>query len=677
MKIIFSLFFVLFSFQSFSQNIYEINPDVSNCEEGKLTDSEKEKVLNYVNRIRQSHKLPPVTYDNSGDVFAQKGALVTVANRALSHTPPSNWKCFSQDAYYGNENSNLFIYLTSGASQISSELGIINWMIDESVENLGHRRAIINPFVDKISFGRVEGNVGGMNVTGMNLKYLDNLDANIINSNIEYVAYPQGDYDKDYFQNGWYLSFHVIRDKVNWWNNNSIDYTATTISVKDSKGNQVGVNSISYDNEGWGGLPNMIKWKCSTLNYYETYSVEIKNVKFNGNFKDYSYTFILGDGPTGDIITPSLINPSSNASDIPLTQVFSWSKDESNYVYNIQISETENFSTIVDQSQNQIENTFTSSKLKNETTYFWRVQAVQEGAKSAWSEIRTFTTEKYSPIVPKIISPENQEFTERIKPIFIWENVNENYTYDLLVGDRPTFSLKIVDEEKLSSSSFNSIYNNLKPNTKYYWKVRSNDDGLVGEWTETYEFTTPPLPEAAVLISPTEEDILDVSKEWTFKWSNVENATEYEIRFYTGTQKDDLKDSISFVVSDTSFTVEAENHELQWYLWSVATFNSEIFGKRSEVSTANWAIIDGVKEINFNQINIYPNPAINTINLRIEDESFLNSNYHIYDNIGNKINEGFISSLNFQINLETYSTGSYIIILENNNQKYYSKFIKK
>lgn len=679
LKLFTILFIFIISFNLNSQSIYKTQPNVSSCEEGELTESEKEKVLNYVNRVRLSHSLPPVTYDNSGDIYAQKGALVTVANRALSHTPPSSWSCFSQDAYYGNENSNLFIYLSSAPTQISSEVGIIEWMIDEDVENLGHRRAIINPFVDKISFGRVEGNVNNAYVIGMNLKYLDNLDANIINSNIDFVAYPQGNYDKDYFLNGWYLSFHVIKDKVNWWNNTGIDYSATTISVKDSKGNQVGVNSISSDNQGWGGLTNMIKWKCSTLNYYETYTVEIKNVKFNGNFKDYTYNFTLGDGPTGELITPSLLAPLDEAEDIKLNQVFSWSKDDETYTYNLQISETDDFASLIENVNGLTSNEYNSNKLENEKTYYWRVQAENKGAKSSWSEVRSFTTEEYSPLAPQIISPIDSEVSVRVKPYFEWENVDDKYTYDLQVGDRPTFSLKLVDEKKLSSTTFNSISKNMKPNTQYYWKVRSNDGELSGEWSDTYEFTTPPLPNEINLISPSNATELAYYNDWTFSWEESENATEYVLSLLEINEDGNEVNKVEFQTTETEFSLKLDDHQTRETdnAWSVTALNSGLEGIKSEIRTYNLSMVSVSQELNSNQINFFPNPVEDNLNLTIKDKSFLNSRYKIYDNLGNKINEGIVSTITFHVNLESFSSGSYIIIIDKNDQKFYSKFIKK
>jgi hypothetical protein len=86
--------------------------------------------------------------------------------------------------------------------------------------------------------------------------------------------------------------------------------------MKDSRGNSVNVHSIGFDNEGWGALSNQIKWKCGNLTNYEEYTVEIKNVVFNGSSKDYTYKFTLGDGPAGAVPNATLIEPLNNAQNV-------------------------------------------------------------------------------------------------------------------------------------------------------------------------------------------------------------------------------------------------------------------------------------------------------------------------------------------------------------------------
>lgn len=679
MKKIYSVLILLLFIQLLnSQNIYNVNPDVNNCKEGSLTEQEKLRVLDLVNRIRTSHNIPPVTYDFEGDKFAQKGALITVANQALSHQPPSNWSCFSQDAYYGNEKSNLFISSGSGGNLPDSEYGLISWMIDFSVENLGHRRAIMNPFVDKISFGRVDKSEQGLRITGMNLKYLDNLNATISNSNIEFVAYPQGDYDKNYFQNGWYLSFNVIKDKVNWWNNNGIDYSAAIITMKDSKGNNIGVNSIGSDNEGWGGLPNQIKWKCGNLINFEEYTVEIKGVKFGGQTKDYSYKFTLGNGPTGNIPKPQIIKPDNNASEIALNTMFEWQMN-SDYSYNIHISESNDFKELTDESTIS-GNSYISNKLENSKTYFWRVRSKKDDNFSDWTDVRSFTTEEYSPAIPEIVYPTDNTNTKRIKPIFKWEKFDDNLKYHIQVADRETFSFKLIDEDDLEENEYDAIDNNLKPEKEYFWRLRSKDGNQYGKWSEIMSFTTSGMPGKVTLISPVEDEVIDETLDWEFIWNSDANATEYEIKFYKyDSNTKEIIDSIFYITNDTTFIFEKENNEREKVIqWRITTLNSDIKGEESEVWQFIPAIIDGVEtKIIKNELGIYPNPMKDLITIETKDVSFLNQNYKIYNISGEVIFEGKLFNSTERIDASSFTNGTYLFVVKIENNNYILKLIKE
>jgi uncharacterized protein YkwD len=667
---------IAFCSSLYSQAIYQIEPNVASCQEGELTQQEKLRILDLVNRLRTMHNIPPVTYDYAGDIYAQKGALITVANAALSHQPPSNWSCYSQQGYVGNDKSNLFISMGSGNHNPNSELSLISWMIDESIENLGHRRAIMNPFVDKISFGRVDGTVQGWRTVGMNLKYLDNLGGNITNSNIEYVAYPQGNYDKNYFMNNWYLSFHVISDKVNWWNNNKITYNNATITMKDSRGNSVNVHSIGFDNEGWGALSNQIKWKCGNLTNYEEYTVEIKNVVFNGSSKDYTYKFTLGDGPAGAVPNATLIEPLNNAQNVRLNQQFSWQYD-SQYEYQFQLSNEQNFSNLLD-NVTIASNSFVSSKLENDKTYYWRVRVKLGNAFGDWSEVRTFNTESYSPEVPYIVYPLNTTNTLRIKPIFKWESSSQNLKFHLQVGDRPTFSLRLVDQDNIEGTEFNTINSSLKPATTYYLRIRAKDGNMYGSWSETIEFTTGEIPEGTQLLMPVNNGVVVKEEDWTFSWERENRTSEYILTIYSFNVELQTIDSLKIETENTSYVVKESEYEKRnsFTSWNIATYNSGILGGVSDTWIFEPRDLASAKLNVEEDVMIYPNPSVNYFNLEVLNSNFLNSNIKLYDIKGNIVKQEVLDESRKTIMIDDLGAGMYILILEQGSKFYFCKIIK-
>jgi hypothetical protein len=142
------------------------------------------------------------------------------------------------------------------------------------------------------SFGRVDKvESNGRHVTAASLKVFDRLVYwPPFVSDIEYVAYPDGDYPAYAFKADWYLSFSLVADKETFWNNKNVDYSGSAIIMTDENNNPVTVNSVSFNTEGFG-LPNIIQWKADGLQTGKRYNVTVKKVKYNGQEKDYSYWF--------------------------------------------------------------------------------------------------------------------------------------------------------------------------------------------------------------------------------------------------------------------------------------------------------------------------------------------------------------------------------------------------
>jgi uncharacterized protein YkwD len=261
---------------------YKTNPSKTNCYEGALSAETKENVTELINHIRALHGLNPVAYNDNDDTFAQKGALIIAANKALHHFPPKSWKCWSEDGYKGCNSSNIFG--GSGKSYIPLE-SVLSWLVDDNVKSLGHRRWILSPFLKTIAYGHVEfPDFMGATLFVINKESQE--------TDVEFVAYPYGDYPSQFFNIHWYLSFSAIIDKKNVWNNRDVNYAASSITIVSADGEKPGVTSIGFDNEGYG-VPNILQWKVKGLKTGIRYDVTIKNVKIKGGKKDYEYWFVL------------------------------------------------------------------------------------------------------------------------------------------------------------------------------------------------------------------------------------------------------------------------------------------------------------------------------------------------------------------------------------------------
>jgi uncharacterized protein YkwD len=270
-------------FSAFNEPVkFKKNPSVNSCFEGELADETKINVLNLVNYIRELHGLKPVTYNYADDIYAQKGAFLIAANGSLSHTPPKSWRCWSEDGYKGCSTSNI---IGGTNAPFTPCQAVVDWLIDTNVESLGHRRWMLDPFLKTVAYGHavVYNRFGGT------LKVIGNKTQP---SSVDFVAYPFREYPALLFNMDWYISFSVVQDKTNSWNNGSVDFSAAAVTVTSESGRKLSVNSLKHDNQGFG-VPNLLAWKVRGLQKGIRYTVTVKNVKTKAGPKDYEYWFLI------------------------------------------------------------------------------------------------------------------------------------------------------------------------------------------------------------------------------------------------------------------------------------------------------------------------------------------------------------------------------------------------
>ncbi|MGC8957593.1 MAG: fibronectin type III domain-containing protein [Candidatus Kapaibacteriota bacterium] len=478
--------------------LYDQNPDINNCYEGKLKESEKQKVMQYLNYIRGLHNIKPVQYASSFDNETAKSALITVANALLDHFPKSSYLCYTQDGYNGSSTSNL--YVSGGASpdfMPPSDKGMMSWIIDLNVETLGHRRNLLNPFLKYTSFGRVDGYSKAqpnLFLTGMSIKVHNFPDYhNLADWNQDFVAYPFNDYPSALVDLNWYLSFTVVADKSNIWNNsnNTVDYSQATVKVTDPNNNQLTITNLKYDYQGYG-VPNCIYWKTSGLQKDVKYTVTISNVKVNGTPKTFTYWFRVTDNPpVSSLQPPTLLAPPDNATDIEPPVTLSWSNVSDAQYYALQVSSNSDFSNPIVDLKNITTNTYTVSQLNPGIKYYWRVAAIKGNLTSNWSPTFSFTTKNIPLTAPIALAPLNGETNVELNPTFIWGKVQQAEKYHLQVCIDDSFDdfALIINQNDIKDTIYKSPVK-FYANSIYYWRVRAIKLTSYGPWSEVKTFWT-------------------------------------------------------------------------------------------------------------------------------------------------------------------------------------------
>ena len=283
--------------------IYALEPDVAACTSGIPSDSEKQKVLDRLNYLRAIHKLKPVQYNDAYDEITGECALVIAANKNLSHTPDSSWKCWSQVAYDGCYSSNISLATATNQDlSLTDSAEIIDGFMTEENEvpptTLGHRRWFIDPWLKTIAFGRADYSDGaGHFVLGSAVRVINRDDPDdqqdISDTDIKFVAYPFENYPAELYNDNVMMSFTVIKDKFSKYSNGTgITFSTATIAIVDQNNKTMKVKNIEFDTDGYG-VPNNLRWYAEGIKPNVKYNVTVSNVMINNNSEFYQYWFEL------------------------------------------------------------------------------------------------------------------------------------------------------------------------------------------------------------------------------------------------------------------------------------------------------------------------------------------------------------------------------------------------
>lgn len=180
---------------------------------------------------------------------------------------------------------------------------------------------------------------------------------------------------------------------------------------------------------------------------------------------------------------PELITPIMGEKAVTKKPVFKWSNVPGALNYIISVSTDETFNEIIFKTEtNSTELSY--SNFENNITYYWRVAASNDTAKSFWSSTFNFTTELAQPSITR--PKQNEENVEALLEV-LWESKEDISYYHLQIAYDFEFKNIIYD--------ISSIYElkqiiDLDDNTVYYCRVRAVTDDNFSVWSEIIKFKT-------------------------------------------------------------------------------------------------------------------------------------------------------------------------------------------
>jgi hypothetical protein len=236
--------------------------------------------------------------------------------------------------------------------------------------------------------------------------------------------------------------------------------------------------------------------------------------RVKGNFTSASipwsetYTFFSGKLPQA-----LLLEPLHSSTDNPLSIKFKWERPANSSWQTFELSNTEDFSSIVNYS-GLTGDTITVSNLAPESKYYWRVTSrffTFYDTYNIQSEVFSFTTLELP--AATLAEPSNNATNQSLGIKFAWERA-PNSSWQIFELSKSQDFTSVLYSSVLTDDTIR--VSNLKPGTQYFWRVSSTFNDTYQSISEVFNFKTQELP-TATLVEPL-NNTLSHPLSVKFKW---------------------------------------------------------------------------------------------------------------------------------------------------------------
>lgn len=332
---------------------------------------------------------------------------------------------------------------------------------------------------------------------------------------------------------------------------------------------------------------------------------------------------------------PLLTAPNDEEDGMGTALELSWSAVRGADYYQVQVSAFQNFDIVEIDTSNVKTTTLDLSELKKETGYFWRVRAHDAKGSTAWSSVRSFTTQSQVPGIVKVNLPADSSADVELPVRLSWnpgEGVNH---YQVRLSEQRNFSIAI-DSSNISDTTL--TLSGLDFDTEYYWQVRAINDAGSGPWTEVHYFSTiVPIPEVPELVNPEKGSETDFPVR--FGWNEVVYAQNYDLQVSTRDDFDSLtvdSSGIEQVVAEISGLKDGST-----YYWRVRAVNRAGAGSWSAMHDFKTVTLTSVERDvlpdEFALHQNYPNPFNPVTNIQYDLKTAGDVGIRVYDISGRLI----------------------------------------
>ncbi len=327
------------------------------------------------------------TYDgvfrslNNGNTWTQINNNLTASDvYTLAINPNDQIFAGTYDGVFrSTDNGNSWVQINTGLTRSNVNSLLIN------EDNL------IFAGCDSGGFFRSTDNGNNWNLVNNGLTNSDILDITVNSSNVLFAGSYEGVYRSGNNGNNWIQVNSGL---------SSTDVFSLVTDFKDRiyAGTYEGVFASANNGDSWINV-------ISGLTNSDIFSLTLHSSGFlfagsygSGVFKSTERT---------SLTVPILTSPQDGITEVNINPVFSWDQVSGATTYEFQLASDNNFSNIVNQNGGLTDTTIQVSGLAPDSTYFWRVNAMDGINTSYWSDVWSFTTFSYpqtidltSPSVP-------------------------------------------------------------------------------------------------------------------------------------------------------------------------------------------------------------------------------------------------------------------------------------
>jgi transposase-like protein len=276
---------------------------------------------------------------------------------------------------------------------------------------------------------------------------------------------------------------------------------------------------------------------------------------------------------------PTLVSPSENATDQPVSLQLAWNSINGAAKYRVQLATDNAFTGIVVDDSTLTTVTRSVGPLSVATTYYWRVSAINAVGVGAWSQIRSFSTVLQLPGIPVLVAPSDNAADQPVSLQLVWNSVAEALKYRVQLATNTGFTGTVVDDSTLTTTS--RSVGPLASGTVHYWRVNAINDGGAGAWSPVRSFSTVLLPPGVPALTSPANNIADQPVSLELVWNTVVGTTKYRVQLAT----DNAFSGI--VVDDSTLTTVSRSvgplSPGTTYYWRVSAINAAGAGAWSQV----------------------------------------------------------------------------------------------